>query len=134
MELFDLFLSNWPDREETGFGWGIEPTFVFPTGSVVIGETICMAVSVYLLIGFTFALLCGIIVQLHLESFGGRASANSIQSIVPVLGYFSLTTLSTIGFGDLTPSTIQARYAAVAEGITCQFYMAILVARLVRMQ
>jgi hypothetical protein len=42
--------------------------------------------------------------------------------------YFSLTTLSTIGFGDITPITLQARYAAVAEGITGQFYLAILVA------
>jgi len=31
MELFDLFVSNWPDRKETGFGWGVGPTFVFPT-------------------------------------------------------------------------------------------------------
>jgi hypothetical protein len=42
--------------------------------------------------------------------------------------------LSTIGFGDITPLTIQARYAAVAEGIAGQFYLAILVARLVGMQ
>ncbi|MGA9912337.1 MAG: potassium channel family protein, partial [Paraburkholderia sp.] len=48
--------------------------------------------------------------------------------------YFSLTTLSTIGFGDITPVTLQARYVAVAEGITGQFYLAILVARLVGMQ
>ncbi len=34
MELFDLFVSNWPDPKETGFGWGIGPTFVFPTGRV----------------------------------------------------------------------------------------------------
>jgi hypothetical protein len=34
MELFDLFISNWPDPKETGFGWGIGPTFVFPTGRV----------------------------------------------------------------------------------------------------
>ena len=32
MELFDLFVSNWPDPKKTGFGWGIGPTFVFPTG------------------------------------------------------------------------------------------------------
>jgi ion channel len=52
----------------------------------------------------------------------------------PIFIYFSLTTLSTIGFGDITPLTLQARYAAVAEGITGQFYLAILVARLVGMQ
>ena len=32
MQLFDLFLSNWPDPSQTGFGWGLGPTFVFPTG------------------------------------------------------------------------------------------------------
>jgi hypothetical protein len=42
-----------------------------------------------------------------------------------------LTTLSTIGFGDITPVSLQARYAAVAEGITGQLYFAILIARLV---
>jgi hypothetical protein len=34
MELLDLFVSNWPDPKTTGFGWGIGPTFVFPTGRV----------------------------------------------------------------------------------------------------
>lgn len=34
MELFDLFVSNWPNPKTTGFGWGIGPTFVFPTGRV----------------------------------------------------------------------------------------------------
>jgi hypothetical protein len=34
IELFDLILSNWPNPQKTGFGWGIGPTFVFPTGRV----------------------------------------------------------------------------------------------------
>jgi hypothetical protein len=34
MELLDLFVSNWPNPKETGFGWGVGPTFVFPTGRV----------------------------------------------------------------------------------------------------
>jgi len=34
MELLDLFLANWPDPKTTGFGWGVGPTFVFPTGRV----------------------------------------------------------------------------------------------------
>jgi hypothetical protein len=54
--------------------------------------------------------------------------------VFPILLYFSLTTLSTVGFGDITPLTLPARYAAVAEGITGQSYLAILVARLVGMQ
>jgi voltage-gated potassium channel len=105
----------------------------------VTGETICMAISVYLLLGFTWALLYGIMFQLHPDSFGNIAGATpghpvEVLHLFPVLGYFSLTTLSTIGFGDITPVTLQARYAAVAEGITGQFYLAILVARLVSLQ
>ncbi len=105
----------------------------------VTGETICMAVSVYLLLALTWAFLYDVIFELHPDSFSGLVAANSghpasIQSIFPVLGYFSLTTISTIGFGDITPLTLQARYAAVAEGIAGQFYLAILVARLVGMQ
>lgn len=105
----------------------------------ITAETICMAISVYLLLGFSWALLYGIMFQLHPDSFGGLTTATDghpvqILHVFPILGYFSLTTLSTIGFGDITPLTLQARYAAVAEGITGQFYMAILVARLVGLQ
>ena len=105
----------------------------------VTGQTICMAVTVYLLMGFSFALLFALMFERHPESFSGILAANApppteFQHFFPVFGYFSLTTLSTIGFGDITPLTLQARYAAVAEGITGQFYMAILVARLVGMQ
>jgi hypothetical protein len=39
-----------------------------------------------------------------------------------------------VGYGDILPLTLQARVAAAAEGITGQFYLAILVARLVGMQ
>ena len=105
----------------------------------VTGETICMATSVYLLMAFSWALLYTIMFQRHPESFSGIVTATQVkptelQHLFPILGYFSLTTLSTIGFGDITPLTLQARYAAVAEGITGQFYLAILVARLVGMQ
>jgi voltage-gated potassium channel len=105
----------------------------------VTGQTICMAISVYLLLGFTWTLLYAVMFQLHPDSFGNLAAATpghpvEVLYLFPVLGYFSLTTLSTIGFGDITPLTLQTRYAAVAEGITGQFYMAILVARLVGLQ
>jgi voltage-gated potassium channel len=104
---------------------------------VVTGETISMSVSVYLLMGLTWGLLYILIFELHPNAFPAVQISNPSSDprpIFPVLFYFSLTTLSTIGFGDITPVTLQARYAAVAEGITGQFYLAILVARLVGMQ
>jgi voltage-gated potassium channel len=45
--------------------------------------------------------------------------------------YFSFVTLLTIGFGDITPLKDVAQTAVVIEGIIGQFYVAILVARIV---
>lgn len=101
----------------------------------VTREVISMSISTYLLIGLTCGMFYIVLYDLRPASFSfGGANPASPQQAIPVLIYFSLTTLSTIGFGDITPVTLQARYVAVAEGITGQFYLAILVARLVGMQ
>jgi len=104
----------------------------------VTGETISLAISIYLLFGLTWGILYAVIFEFQPQafSFGGApfltgAASNDPRQVFPVFIYFSLTTLSTIGYGDITPVTLQARYAAVAEGITGQLYLAILVARLV---
>jgi hypothetical protein len=101
----------------------------------VTGETISLSISIYLLIGLTWGMLYIVLyyIQPHGFSFGGSptSSVPSVTEVFPVLVYFSLTTISTVGFGDITPLTLQTRYAAVAEAITGQFYLAILVARLV---
>ena len=105
----------------------------------VTGETISMAISVYLLLGVTWGFLYMLIFQLQPGAFAGLSVPNSVgafnlQPIFPILGYYSLGTLSTIGAGDITPLSLQARYATTAEAITGQFYLAILVARLVGLQ
>jgi voltage-gated potassium channel len=104
----------------------------------VTSETIAMSISVYLLLGLAWGLFYVVLFQVQPNAFNFNGSSNpfsggpaGIESVFPVLIYFSLTTLSTLGFGDITPMSLQARYSAVAEGITGQFYLAILVARLV---
>src|SRR5262245_29828386 len=101
----------------------------------VTRETISMSISVYLLLGITWGLLY---ILIFLEQPGSfrfpEGDEVTLGHTFPVFIYFSLTTLSTIGYGDITPVTLLARYAAVAEGIAGQFYLAILVARLVSMQ
>jgi hypothetical protein len=103
----------------------------------ISSETISMAISAYLLIGFTWGLFYILLhhVQPSAFSFGGSTMPKSGErKIFPLFFYFSLFTLSTIGCGDITPITMQARYAVVSESITGQFYLAILVARIVGMQ
>ena len=102
---------------------------------IVTRETISMSISVYLLLGLTWGLFYIVLFEFQPNAFSfGGAPAPSEQQVTPVLVYFSLTTLTTVGYGDITPLTLQARYAAVSEGIAGQFYLAILVARLVGMQ
>ena len=48
--------------------------------------------------------------------------------------YFSFVTLTTLGFGDVTPATILARTLVWLEAVTGQMYLAVLVARLVSLQ
>jgi amino acid transporter len=101
----------------------------------VTRETISMSISVYLLLGLTWGLFFIVLFDFQPQAFSfGGAPPPSEQQVTPVLIYFSLTTLATVGYGDITPVTLQARYAAVSEGIAGQFYLAILVARLVGMQ
>jgi Ion channel len=104
----------------------------------VTSETISMSISVYLLLGFTWSLLYVVIFLLQPDAFSiagvvsGHAAVQT--SIFATFGYFSLITLSTVGYGDIAPLSMQARFATAAEGIAGQFYLAILVARLVGMQ
>jgi len=107
----------------------------------VTAETISMAISAYLLLGVTWGLLYSVIYQLDPAAFNLGASFAAVsdfwqnqQRVFTTFVYFSLTTLSTIGYGDITALSTEGRYAAVAEGIAGQMYLAILVARLVAVQ
>ena len=97
-------------------------------------ETLKGAISAYFLIAFGFAYLFWVIEYITPETF----SIN--QKIIPALHYaeyvsemlyFSFVTLLTIGYGDIVPTKDIGQTAVVIEGIIGQFYVAILVARLV---
>jgi voltage-gated potassium channel Kch len=45
--------------------------------------------------------------------------------------YFSFITLSTVGYGDITPLSRAARWLAAIEAMTGLLYVAVLIARLV---
>jgi hypothetical protein len=86
------------------------------------------AVAAYLLLGLAWALAYETVALLATEAFSGASLA------APERGrfiYFSFVTLTTVGYGDITPVHPVARSLAVAEALTGQLYPAILLARLV---
>lgn len=99
-------------------------------------DTIVGAVCVFLLIGATWALVYTLTETLAPGSFqatsGNPAVAIQLQERhYPLYVYYSFMTLCTVGYGDIVPAKAGARMLAVWESIVGQFYIAVLVARLV---
>ncbi len=91
-------------------------------------DTIRGGICVYLLIGFVWALLYGITASLDSNAFS--------QPIIEIESYgravyFSFTTLTTLGYGDIIPVSPLAKMLTNLEAIIGQLYPAILIAILV---
>jgi hypothetical protein len=112
------------------FGIGVVDLFKFLKNSRSISSAhLYTAVSIYLLIGLQwFALYSAIDVFRPGSFLRGAAVATDHQA---ELLYFSLTTLSTLGYGDILPLNAEVRVLAALESITGVLYIAIMVALLV---
>jgi hypothetical protein len=95
-------------------------------------EILCAAISAYLLLGLIWSLAYAVLGRLSPDSFAFAANPHSSGRMDGFNAfYFSFVTLSTVGFGDVTPVSKVARTFAVMEAVTGTFYIAILIARLV---
>jgi hypothetical protein len=81
------------------------------------------------MIGVLWGFLYAIVDRASPQSFAMHGSPSSLQLID--LLYFSFSTLTTTGFGDIVPLSRPARTAVMLEGIVGQLFLAILIARLV---
>jgi hypothetical protein len=90
------------------------------------------AICVYLLLGLNWALSFLFINFAIPESFHGLVSTD-IRTQFSEFLYYSFVTITTLGYGDLTPVKPLVRTFAYLEAIVGQFYVAVLVAWLVGM-
>jgi|GEM_PF-529026 len=119
---------------------------VFVTSSVIYGILITAKIdishligvaSAYILIGVTFSyayiVLHSVTQQALLyHKFQIAASGkNELTAYVADYCYYSFTTLTTLGFGDLAPKSLAARVLSCTEAIVGQLFLTILIARLV---
>jgi hypothetical protein len=90
----------------------------------VSARTILGLLSVYLLIGMTFAALFGTIAVISDEPFFAQT-----KTAEPVdFTYFSFVTLSTVGYGDFTAANPMPRMLSAIEGLMGQLYLVTVVA------
>ena len=90
-------------------------------------ETICGALAAYLLLGMMFSAVYGAMADLGDQQLFVQVAEPSI----PLRQYFSFTTLTTLGYGDVTAATDIGRAVAILEAICGQIFLVTLIARLV---
>jgi hypothetical protein len=99
---------------------------------VVTVDVLCASVAAYLMLGLMWTVAYWLVDQL---TPGGAFSFNTDRSAQSMNGftgfYFSFITLSTVGYGDITPVSRAARLLAAMEAMTGLLYVAVLIARLV---
>ncbi len=88
------------------------------------------AVCIYLLMGLLWA-FAYLIVEAYFPGSMNGLDEDQWQHNTDDLIYYSLVTLTTLGYGDITPEEPITRFLAYMEAVTGVFYMAILVASLI---
>ncbi len=89
------------------------------------------AIAAYLLFGAGYAHAYHMVAMLQ---HGAFSTPPGLVSNISDWMYYSFVTLTTVGYGDITPVTPTARELSVGEALTGQLYLAVLVARLVAME
>jgi len=102
-------------------------------------ETVAGAICVYLMMGTIWADVYGIMEIARPGTFPPYETSSGEKITDPHLRssqfhYFSFVTLSTLGYGDITPKTREAQSLASMEAIIGQLFLAVLIARLVGQQ
>jgi voltage-gated potassium channel len=103
-------------------------------------NTICASLCTYLLLGVLWAMVYSTLDIAQPESFAfplttedatGMMRFSDEKSVFPI--YFSFVTMTTLGYGDIVPTSPIARMLAAMEALMGQLYLTVLVARLVGM-
>jgi voltage-gated potassium channel len=99
------------------------------TGTITSND-IVGAICIYMLLGLIWAILYLFIAEIVPGSFNGLPQAPWLENFAAAI-YFSFVTITTLGYGDISPILPLARFLVIMEAIVGVFYMAILVASLI---
>jgi len=112
-----------------GIAWLAFKQVLFTAGPID-SNRLFGAISIYLLLGLIWSLVYVGIVEVDPDAFNG-AEAGPWLEIIPDFIYFSFVSLTTLGYGDISPATPISRFVVYLEAITGQLYLAIMIAGLV---
>jgi hypothetical protein len=90
-------------------------------------EAVFGVLCVYILLGMFFAFLYGAIDNLDGEAFFAAGAKGTVSNCL----YYSFTTLTTVGYGDLTSSSNLGHTLSVSEALIGQIYLVTVVSLIV---
>jgi len=100
-------------------------------GGAITSGRLYASVSLYFILGTFFYAVFNLVEVWHPGSFAESGAAQAGPMHRHKLLYFSLVTLTTLGYGDIVPVKEPARILAALEAAAGVLYIAITVARLV---
>jgi hypothetical protein len=96
---------------------------------IIDAHIISGAISIYILIGVFWYLLYMFLIFIDPDSFLFNHHHTNKLSIDML--YFSFTTLTTLGYGDITPVSYTAKMWAMTEAMMGVLFLAVMISRLV---
>ena len=101
---------------------------IFKT-KIIDSHIISSAISIYVLIGIFWYLLFMFLLMIDPDSFHIRNFNPEMVSIDMI--YFSFTTLTTLGYGDITPLSYTAKMWSITEAMMGVMFLAVMISRVV---
>ena len=101
---------------------------IFKT-KIIDSHIISSAISIYVLVGIFWYLLFMFLLMIDPDSFDIRNFNPEMVSIDMI--YFSFTTLTTLGYGDITPLSYTAKMWSITEAMMGVMFLAVMISRVV---
>jgi hypothetical protein len=110
--------------------YGVAPMVIIASQArkrEVDGQTLLAAIAAYVMVGMFFTFLFNLVAQVSAVPTFGDGHVDSLTTQL----FFSFTTLTTTGYGNLVPVGPIVQSIAIAEAIAGQLFLVIAVSRVV---
>lgn len=105
---------------------------VYSDTKKVTWNSIFGAINIYLIFGLVFSYIYYFIFLIEPAAIKSTYPLpDDIEIAFAVLNYFSFVTLTTLGYGDITPQLVEVGVITNLESVIGQIYLVVMVARLV---
>jgi len=99
------------------------------TGEITTNK-IVGAICIFFLLGLIWAMMYLLLLEWHPDTFNNVEYGAWHENFSKIV-YYSFVTLTTLGYGEITPALPLARFLAYLEAIMGLFYIAVMVSSLV---